>query len=261
MSETSGESGRSVRLNGIDLHYEIMGAGEPLLLLHGMTGCTGDWVFSGRDELARHHQLIMVDARGHGRSTNPEGTFTMRQCALDALALLDHLGIPRCRAIGASLGGNTLLHLATLQPQRVEAMVLVSATMYLPMPTRDLIRALSPEEQPPEHWAVMRQRHPQGDDQIRALWRAQRGLADDFDDLRFTPPALSRITADTLIVYGDRDPLYPVEMAVELYRSIPRSALWVLPRAGHGPIYQDAAPLFVRTSLDFFRGSGPPAQT
>jgi hypothetical protein len=50
-------------------------------------------------------------------------------------------------------------------------------------------------------------------------------------------------------------------MALELYRSIPRAALWVLPRAGHGPIYQDAAPLFVRTSLEFFRGSAAPDQT
>jgi pimeloyl-ACP methyl ester carboxylesterase len=58
-----------------------------------------------------------------------------------------------------------------------------------------------------------------------------------------------------LIVYGDRDFLYPVEMAVEMYRAIPQSALWVVPNGGHGPIFFDAAPQFAQTALAFFRSS------
>ena len=254
MSETKPEA-HSARLNGIELCYETMGEGEPLVLLHGMGGCAGDWAHAGRDELARHHRLIAVDARGHGRSTNPDGVFSFRQCALDTLALLDHLGLRRCRAIGASLGGNTLLHVATLQPERIQAMVLVSATMYFPEQARRIMRAVLVEEQPESAWQVMRERHPQGDAQILGLWRHQRALADSYDDMSFTPPALARIAADTLIVYGDRDPLYPVEMAVDMYRAIPRAALWVLPGAGHGPIYLEAAAPFVKASLDFFRGA------
>ena len=64
----------------------------------------------------------------------------------------------------------------------------------------------------------MRGRHHHGDDQIRALWRHVREFADDRDDMNFTAATLSRITARTLIVHGDRDPLYPVELAVELFR-------------------------------------------
>ena len=52
---------------------------------------------------------------------------------------------------------------------------------------------------------------------------------------------------------GDRDPLYPVEMAVDMYRAIPRSALWVVPKGGHGPIFFDAAPQFGQTALSFLR--------
>ena len=74
--------------------------------------------------------------------------------------------------------------------------------------------------------------------------------------MNFTPPALSRIPAPTLIVYGDRDPLYPVEMAIEMYRAIPKAALWVGPNAGHGPVFLDAAAQFVQTSLAFFRAAG-----
>jgi pimeloyl-ACP methyl ester carboxylesterase len=64
---------------------------------------------------------------------------------------------------------------------------------------------------------------------------------------------LSRITASTLIVYGDRDFLYPVKMATDMYRAIPKSALWVIPNGGHGPVFLDAAPQFAEMSLTFLR--------
>jgi len=245
------QPGQTVHLNGIDLYYEVHRAGEPLLLLHGFTGCSGDWSYAGRDQLASDYQLITPDARGHGRSTNPQKTLTHRQCALDFLALLDHLGLQRCKAIGMSFGGNTLLHMATLQPERFEALVLVSATMYFPQQARQLMRQTPIENMPPEEWRVMRERHKLGDEQITALWEQQRAFKDSYDDMNFTPPALSRIQARTLIVYGDRDPLYPVEMAVELYRAIPRSELWVIPGGGHGPIFLEAAVPFVRESRRF----------
>ena len=69
-------------------------------------------------------------------------------------------------------------------------------------------------------WADMRTRHLNGDEQIRALWRHARDFANDREDMNFTPTTLSSITARTLIVHGDRDPLYPVELAVELLRAI-----------------------------------------
>jgi pimeloyl-ACP methyl ester carboxylesterase len=138
----------TVHVNGIDLHYAIDGAGPPLLLLHGGTGCHGDWAYAGRDQLAHEYQLIAPDARGHDQSTNPPRTLTHRQCALDTLALLDHLGIARCRAIGVSMGGNSLLHMATLQPQRIEAMVMVSATVDFPEQARRIMAAVPVENQP-----------------------------------------------------------------------------------------------------------------
>ena len=62
-----------------------------------------------------------------------------------------------------------------------------------------------------------------GDDQIRALWATGHGFKDSYDDMNFTPPLLSTITARTLIVHGDRDPLYPVPLALEIYSAIPHS--------------------------------------
>ena len=63
-----------------------------------------------------------------------------------------------------------------------------------------------------------------------------------------------QITADTLIVFGDRDPLYPLSLACELYAAIPRSHLWVLPNAGHSPVFGEAAPQFRDRTLSFLRG-------
>jgi pimeloyl-ACP methyl ester carboxylesterase len=56
-----------------------------------------------------------------------------------------------------------------------------------------------------------------------------------------------------LVVYGDRDPLYPVEMAAAIYRAVPRSALWVVPNGGHGPVFGEAAGQFAQIALEFFR--------
>ena len=231
---------RTLKLRDAELYVETSGTGEPLVLLHGFTGCGADWkhVFD-LDALARRYRLIVPDARGHGRSTNPGGTFTHRACAEDLIALCDALELPRVRAIGMSLGGNTLLHVATTarERERIEAMVLVSSTMYYPAQARAIMRHAGPENQPPAEWAAMRARHAYGDDQIRALWRHAAGFADSYDDMNLTPPHLATITARTMIVYGDRDPLYPIEMAIEMYRAIPHAALRVVPGGGHGPIF------------------------
>jgi pimeloyl-ACP methyl ester carboxylesterase len=243
----------TVHLNGIEMFVETDGSGEPLLLLHGGGGCHEDWMYPGREELVREYSLIAPDARGHGRSTSPTRTITHRQCAVDTLALLDHLNIARCKAIGLSMGGNILLHMATMQPKRIAAMVVVSATMYFPEQARAIMRQVPIEGQPASEWEVMRKRHKHGDDQIVALWEWQRGMKDSYDDMNFTPSQLNKITASTLIVYGDRDFLYPVEMGVEMYRAIPRAALWIVPNGGHGPVFGDNASQFAMTALTFFR--------
>jgi pimeloyl-ACP methyl ester carboxylesterase len=248
-------AGRTVSINGFELYYETAGDPDapPLLLLHGGTGCCEDWVYAGREEFAKDYRLIAPDARGHGRSTNPSGILSHRQNSLDALALLDHLGIGKCKAIGLSFGGNTLLHVATRAQHRVEAMALVSATMHFPDQARQLMRQMHTAPKTEKDWADMRKRNKLGDAQILALWDWAGALAKDYGDVNFTPDQLASITADTLIIYGDRDPLYPVEMGVALYRAIPKAALWVVPKGGHGPVFAAAAPRFVETVQTFFK--------
>src|SRR5437867_6036818 len=105
-------AGQTAPINGMEMHYEIHGHGDPLVLLHGFTGAGADWQYIFTDPPAGY-RLIIPDLRGHGRSTNPSMEFTHRQAAIDVVALLDQLDIERCQAIGMSAGGKTLLHIAT----------------------------------------------------------------------------------------------------------------------------------------------------
>ena len=199
----------TISLNGFEMYYEVRGNGEPLLLLHGGMGIGSDWkhIFASDPD---GYRVIMPDLRGHGRSTNPAKFFTFKQCATDVIALLDHLRIATAKAIGMSMGAKTLLHVATMQPDRIQAMVLVSATPYFSAPlreaaaryTREAFERLSDAERD-----TLRSRHVHGDEQILELYAMTRSFAASYDDMAFTPPLLGKTTARTLIVHGDRDPL------------------------------------------------------
>jgi len=239
--------------NGIDMHWEETGEGEPLLFLHGGMGCGADWrhIFS---EPPPGYRVIAPDLRGHGASTNPSGAFTFRQCARDVHALLRHLGVPRVKAIGVSGGGIVLLHMATAEPASIASMIVVSAPPYFPADARAIMRQFSEAALGDAEMARLRARHTHGEPQIQQLLAMVRGFADTYDDVNFTPPYLSTIAADTLIVFGDRDFLYPVSMAVDLQRAIPRAHLWVVTNGPHGPVFGEAATQFVATALAFLGG-------
>lgn len=236
--EVAATVGHLASVNDIEMYYELRGDGEPLVLLHGGGGIGANWnlIFKGP---VPDYRMVMPDLRGHGKTTNPSGVFSFKQLAFDVYALLDRLGIRQFKAIGMSMGAKTLLHMATQQPDRIEAMVLVSATPYFPQQARDAMSLMTPEHRTDAEWSQMRQWHQQGDDQILSIWKTMNALKDSFDDMNFTAPYLSTITARTLIVHGDRDPLYPVNVAFEMYDAIPNSHLWVVPNGGHGPIFRE----------------------
>jgi pimeloyl-ACP methyl ester carboxylesterase len=154
-----------------------------------------------------------------------------------------------------SLGGNILLHMATQQPSRVEAMVVVSATTHFPEQARAIMAQTRIEDMSAEAWEVMRARHKHGDAQILALWEQQKAFKDSFDDMNFTRESLGTIAARTMIIYGDRDPLYPVEIGLTMFSAIPQAALWVIPNSGHSPIFGPTKEAFVEATLGFLKSS------
>lgn len=99
----------------------------------------------------------------------------------------------------------------------------------------------------------LRERHPGGEAQIRALLDSAAAFAESDDDMNFTAPQLATIRARTLVVQGDRDPLYPIEISVQMAKCIPNASLWIVPNAGHGPVIGARWSEFVRSAAAFLR--------
>jgi pimeloyl-ACP methyl ester carboxylesterase len=244
--------GHFAAVNGIEMYYEVHGQGTPLLILHGTPSSGRSWQATV-PVFAKHFRVILPDFRGYGRSTNPQNDWTHRQLAYDVCALLDHLGIDECQAMGVSSGALVLLHMATQQPSRLSAMILIGATPYVTAGSRALVRQWALDS-PNWDWEAMRQEH-MSDERIHAIIEGLYDYADRHDDINFTPPYLATITAKTLLIHGDRDEHFPVQLAVEIYKAIPDAYLWVVPNAGHVPIRNERAALFDQIALEFLQGS------
>ena len=248
----------TLKVDGIEMYYEIIGEGEPLILLHGWSQSGQTW--SGvADDFAKHFQVIIPDLRGHGATDNPSREyFTMKQLALDVYALLDHLKIDSFRAMGISMGGATLLHMATQQPNRIDSMVLIGAWSYIPSDQREIARSIDLDNIPEDQMRNYREVHKHGDEQIIAMMEWPKIAADDYESTAFTPPYLATIKANTLIVHGERDRRVPVSIALEMYEAIPKSLLWIVPNGGHVPIRNFYEENFIEVTEAFLLGQMTP---
>ena len=121
-------TGHYAEVNGINLYFEMHGAGRPLILLHGGLG-SGEMFGPVLPTLAERHQVIAVDLQGHGRTADIDRPIDMRLMADDIAALIDHLGLDMPDLVGYSLGGGVALHTAAKYPAVVGRLVVVSANI------------------------------------------------------------------------------------------------------------------------------------
>jgi pimeloyl-ACP methyl ester carboxylesterase len=116
----------NINRDGVDIYYEVHGSGPPLLLTHGYSLTSAMW--QGQIEaLSRHHQLIVWDMRGHGRSDYPDdpSAYSEALTVADMAALLDEVGASSAIVGGLSLGGYMSLAFYRAHPQRVEALLII----------------------------------------------------------------------------------------------------------------------------------------
>ena len=116
--------------NGVQIYYEVEGVGPPLILLHGSSQSHETWRLSGYgDGLGGDYQLVLMDARGHGKSDKPHNTESYRAelMAGDVVAVLDDLGLPTVAYFGYSMGGRIGYYLAKLAPDRINALIIGGA--------------------------------------------------------------------------------------------------------------------------------------
>jgi pimeloyl-ACP methyl ester carboxylesterase len=233
-------------VNGLQMYYEIHGAGEPLLLLHGAFGAIDLWgpILT---TLAEHHQVIAVEFQGHGHTADfVDRPLDYEQLADDVAAVMEHLGIAQADVVGYSMGGTTGLQVAIRHPDRVRKLVAVSPNYrsdgYYPELLAGL-QAMTPEifAGTPEEAAYLR--HAPHPEDFPVLVEKQKVLPQEF---AFPEADVAAITAPTLVVLGDADVVRP-EHAVALFRllgggvpgglvSLPSSQLAILPGTTHGTI-------------------------
>ena len=118
---------------GVRIHYEVEGAGPPLVLQAGLSGHIDNWRSLGYVSALRHdYRLILIDARGHGQSDKPhdEASYAFDRVVADVIAVLDALGVERAHYWGYSMGGRTGFGMAKFAPTRVNGLIIGGAHPY-----------------------------------------------------------------------------------------------------------------------------------
>jgi pimeloyl-ACP methyl ester carboxylesterase len=241
-------------VNGLQLYYEVHGAGRPLVLLHGGLMTIGLSFDGLLPELGAGRQVIATELQGHGRTADTDRDITLPALAGDVAGLLAYLGVEQADVLGFSLGGGVALQLALDYPDRVGRLIAASVS-YAP----DGFHAEITD--PAQHATSTRM--PTAED-FRQMREAYDRLAPDpghFDAFAakasaaaaglkgWTAAELGRIGAPTLLIFGDHD-FIRLEHAVEMQALIPGAQLAVLPGATHMDVLR-RADLMVPLVRDF----------
>jgi pimeloyl-ACP methyl ester carboxylesterase len=218
--------------------YELHGAGEPLILLHGFFGDRSTWHSAGHVErLAEKFTVIPVDLRGHGDSDAPydPSAYTMAAQCADVLSVLDDLGLERASVWGSSMGGIIGLHLLAEAPGRVRALVANGAhglaERSAPGEIAEEVRILRTEGVAPFLTG------------LDAGWLRESALAQDPRALAALSLALADrppVSVDlpevpALLMVGADDPLR--ETVRETAGALPRGRFELLPGLGHVGVF------------------------
>jgi pimeloyl-ACP methyl ester carboxylesterase len=231
-------------VNGLEMYYEIHGAGRPLVLLHGAFSAIGTSFGALLPDLAQTRQVIAFELQGHGRTADIDRPLRIEHMADDVAAALRHLGIAQADIFGYSLGAGVALHLALRHPEVVRKLVLASVTYNLSGIHPGLMKGLAemkPEMMVGSPWHEEYMRIAPRPEDFARLFAKKTEMDRNIKDV--PAEAIAAIKAPTLLIIGDSDIVRP-EHAVELFRllgggvagdlaGLPRSQLAILPGTTH----------------------------
>ncbi len=222
---------------GVKLYYEARGSGSPLVLLHGGLNTIETSFAKVLPDLARRYRVIGLEQVGHGHTADTDQPLSYAKMAEHTAAALRKLGVARADLVGWSDGGIVAILVAASHPDLVRKVVVAGVNTRLdglPPKSVQWLRDSTPESLAkglrPELRAAYERSAPDP-----ARWPV---LAKKTLDLWLTPvyiekAQLAAVKAPTLIVAGDQDKFATAEHSVEIFRSIPRSQLWIVPGTGH----------------------------
>jgi len=240
-------AGKYYDIRGLRMYCETYGsAGRAVLMIHGNGGSIAAFehnipYFAGK------YRVIVADSRAQGRTRDDGPDITFEMMADDYAALLDALHVDSAFVIGWSDGGITALLLAMRHPEKVIRLAASGANL------RPDASAFAPgvwescrrtyERDRAKAWAT---------EQEKNAWKL---FVLDWREPTITSAALGVVRCPALIICGDHD-LISLEHTVEIYRSLPRAALWVVPHSGHATLIEHADE-FDRTVDHFFSAPDP----
>ncbi|HMJ73134.1 MAG TPA: alpha/beta fold hydrolase [Solirubrobacterales bacterium] len=265
-----------IELPGAEVNYAEIGEGEPILFVHGLAGCWQNWL-ENLPHFGRTHRAIALDLPGFGASPMPSWTIDMPAYGRLIHDFCEKLGIDRVAAlVGNSMGGFVSTEAVIERPSRFEQLVLVSAagiSFAEKQGRRDaaltaMFEATIPHLAGPRQTWLARPRGRQVafgnifnypnrvrpellQEQIDPSIRSP-GFADSIRAIGGydTRHRLTEIEVPTLVVWGLKDRIVPVEAAIGYHRLIPESRLELFERTGHVP--QMERPARFNSLLDDF---------
>ena len=242
---------KMAQVGAYQLRYADVGAGIPVVLIHGLAGDYTAWL-AQIALLRQTYRVIAFDNRGAGHSTQVDEPVSTRDLALDTLGLMDHCGIHSAHVVGRSMGGAVAQHMALLAPQRVLSLTLCASFAQLdPLGRRVLLNMREALEwrmswadharhsvqnfvsagffnQFPERVALI-EKLIGGETRLPACYIRQNQACQEHNTL----PELQRIVQPTLVMGGDSDPICSLTATHALASGLPRAELEIFKDASH----------------------------
>jgi pimeloyl-ACP methyl ester carboxylesterase len=242
---------KTVAVNGINLAYERLGKGTPLMLIHGFPLDHNSWN-EVASLLKNDFDLILPDLRGFGQSTTMETPYTISDMADDLAGLLDDLKIEKIALAGHSMGGYVALAFAKKYPQRVSGLGLVSSQTAADAPEGKERRYKTAADVAEKGVGIVAEAMTpklSADARVQAIVRvvierqtpsavigALKAMAEREDLM----PYLSSVTFPVALIHGNADALISIDRAKDIKAVLPSAQFVELQGAGHMPMMEFA---------------------
>ena len=240
-----------VESDGARIWYAAYGAGDPVILLHGGLGHSGNWGYQVPALIQNGYRVVVIDSRGHGRSTRDERPYTYELMGSDVLAVMDRLNLEKAALVGWSDGACTALILASTNPSRTAGVFFFACNMdptgtkefeFGPIVQRCFARHV-------KDYAQLSPTPGQFDEFSEAVGLMQRTQPN------YSAKDLAQIRTPVAIVHSEHDEFIKREHAEYLARSLPNADFIYLPGVSHfAPLqrpeqFNNAILAFLRNAL------------
>jgi 3-oxoadipate enol-lactonase len=241
-------------VNGIKLHYDESGAGDPLLMIMGLGSSSASWNPALVNQLARSFRVITYDNRGTGLTDKPDVPYSLEAFAADGVALLDALKLDRVHVFGVSMGGMIAQEMALRYAPRLQTLTLGCTTCggrHAVPPPPESIKLLTAPREGLSEAEVIRRGWPLAytpsfiehhrDELEAALPRLLANPTPVFAYKRHldatyglkTWDRLPQVSTPTLVITGAEDVLIPARNSEVIAERIPGARLKIIPGLGH----------------------------